>query len=441
VVNTGTAFAASNLINWTYNDRSELLTAKKYNSTNPDSPTSAVTAYDYALAFDNIGNRSSYNTSTGGTATTYTLNNLNQYTAAANPTLSLTYDTDGNMLTAGSANGTWNGENRLIEIYDDTTGKKLEFTYDYMGRRVEKKVYTGTSGTSWTLSTHEKFVYDGYKCIEVLDGANSNAILQKFLWSSIDFDMPLSVYDTAATATYYYFADANKNIGQLMDSSGNTVAKYEYSPFGVQTSSTGAYAATNPFGFSSEYYDSETGLVYYNYRYYSPVLGRWLSRDPIGEKGGFNLYGMVSNNPVDNWDRYGMASTGASTGEMQPDSVDPNNATSVEDMGTLDEDGGMTTAYTTGDCSSATMGSSTNLTVTVSACSGFCQKVIYTTATTVTPCSKCINGVSQQTGSTVIVKVSFYHTFSLTCCIKDKTDVVDTTVVTYPTIPPPVDGP
>jgi RHS repeat-associated protein len=303
VVNTGTAFTASNLINWTYNDRSELLTAKKYNSTNPDSPTNAVTAYDYALAFDNIGNRSSYNTSTGGTATTYTLNNINQYTATANPTLSLTYDTDGNMLTAGSANGTWNGENRLIEIYDDTTGKKVEFVYDYAGRRVEKKVYTGTSGTSWTLNTHEKFVYDGYKCIEVLDGANSNAILQKFLWSG---DELLSVYDVAATSTYYYFADANKNIGQLMDSSGNAVAKYEYSPFGVQTSSTGAYAATNPFRFSSEYYDSETELVYYNYRYYSPALGKWLSRDPIEEEGGSNLYTMVLNDPIGWWDYLGM---------------------------------------------------------------------------------------------------------------------------------------
>jgi len=35
------------------------------------------------------------------------------------------------------------------------------------------------------------------------------------------------------------------------------------------------------FKFSSEYLDSETGLVYYNYRYYSPELGRWTKRDPI----------------------------------------------------------------------------------------------------------------------------------------------------------------
>jgi len=52
------------------------------------------------------------------------------------------------------------------------------------------------------------------------------------------------------------------------------------------------------FRFSSEYQDTESGLVYYNYRYYSPELGRWLSRDPIGENGGFNLYAMVGNGKV-----------------------------------------------------------------------------------------------------------------------------------------------
>ena len=56
------------------------------------------------------------------------------------------------------------------------------------------------------------------------------------------------------------------------------------------------------FRFSSEYHDSETNLVYYNYRYYSPELGRWLSRDPIGERGGYNLYAMVGNDPVGRWD-------------------------------------------------------------------------------------------------------------------------------------------
>ncbi|MBP3302299.1 MAG: RHS repeat-associated core domain-containing protein, partial [Opitutales bacterium] len=49
---------------------------------------------------------------------------------------------------------------------------------------------------------------------------------------------------------------------------------------------------------SSEVYDSELDLVYYNYRHYSPTLGRFLSRDPIQEQGGPNLYAFVKNRPL-----------------------------------------------------------------------------------------------------------------------------------------------
>jgi hypothetical protein len=40
---------------------------------------------------------------------------------------------------------------------------------------------------------------------------------------------------------------------------------------------------------------------------YHPELGRWISRDPIGESGGNNLYGMVANDPVSSWDYLGLA--------------------------------------------------------------------------------------------------------------------------------------
>jgi RHS repeat-associated protein len=62
----------------------------------------------------------------------------------------------------------------------------------------------------------------------------------------------------------------------------------------------------NPFLFSSEYLDSETNLVYYNYRYYSPEIGRWTKRDSIEEDGGFNVYGFVDNDGVNRWDRVGL---------------------------------------------------------------------------------------------------------------------------------------
>jgi uncharacterized protein RhaS with RHS repeats len=49
------------------------------------------------------------------------------------------------------------------------------------------------------------------------------------------------------------------------------------------------------------------GVTYYTYRYYDPVTGHWPSRDPIGEKGGLNLYGFVGNDGVNRWDLFGLA--------------------------------------------------------------------------------------------------------------------------------------
>ena len=90
-----------------------------------------------------------------------------------------------------------------------------------------------------------------------------------------------------------------------MGRNGDIVAHYEYSPFGSLTKVSGDYADNNPFRFSSEYFDEETALVYYNYRYYNPELGRWISRDPIEEQGGFNLYCIIGNNPLLGWDSLG----------------------------------------------------------------------------------------------------------------------------------------
>jgi RHS repeat-associated protein len=74
-------------------------------------------------------------------------------------------------------------------------------------------------------------------------------------------------------------------------------AKYEYDAYGQQTGYT-SLVYEQPFRFSTKYWDPETGLGYWIYRYYSPELGRWISRDPIGEQGGTNIYGYVGNQPT-----------------------------------------------------------------------------------------------------------------------------------------------
>ena len=60
--------------------------------------------------------------------------------------------------------------------------------------------------------------------------------------------------------------------------------------------------------YSTKYYDAESDLYYYGYRYYAPGLHRWLTRDPIAEEGGVNLYGFCENASVFKYDSDGLLS-------------------------------------------------------------------------------------------------------------------------------------
>jgi RHS repeat-associated protein len=97
--------------------------------------------------------------------------------------------------------------------------------------------------------------------------------------------------------------NANGNVTDLVDTNGAVVAHYEYDPYGNTIAQSGDLADANPYRFSSKYWDGEIGFYYYGYRFYSPGLGRWVSRDPIDERGGLNIYAFVINDPpniVDN---------------------------------------------------------------------------------------------------------------------------------------------
>ena len=153
---SGSAYANPDIISYTYNDRSELTGAQS----NVDS------TYSYSYAYDPIGNRTTANEA--GIPWTYATNSLNQYTSASegNTQLSFSYDLDGSMTSrpidaTGGWTQVWNGENRMVETYKGTD--RLTFRYDYMGRRVEKCVFSGN-----TLTSNIYYVYDDFKCIEEL---------------------------------------------------------------------------------------------------------------------------------------------------------------------------------------------------------------------------------------------------------------------------------
>ena len=115
------------------------------------------------------------------------------------------------------------------------------------------------------------------------------------------------LYLTVDGAVYVPFYDGNGNVVRYLDANGSTVAQYVYDAFGRTISQIGPLAHVFRHRFSMKYFDAESSLYYYGHRFYSPVLRRWLTRDPIEEEGGLNLYGFCGNNAVCRYDKDGRA--------------------------------------------------------------------------------------------------------------------------------------
>lgn len=118
-----------------------------------------------------------------------------------------------------------------------------------------------------------------------------------------------------APAVYVPIYDFNGNVINYVEiNRGEGITHtFDYDAFGRELTQDTLIPSGNtsppeslPIKFSTKYHDEETGLAYYGYRYYSAEMGRWVNRDPIGEQGGINLYGMVGNDVVNNWDYLGL---------------------------------------------------------------------------------------------------------------------------------------
>ncbi len=92
----------------------------------------------------------------------------------------------------------------------------------------------------------------------------------------------------------------------LVNSSQGLAARHKYDAYGNLVSQSGSLAGANVYRFSPKEWLATPGLYYYGYRWCAPNLQRWLSRDPIGERGGINLYGFVHNNPLRYVDPFGL---------------------------------------------------------------------------------------------------------------------------------------
>ncbi len=228
-----------------------------------------------------------------------------------------TYDLDGNLLSDGRWNYTWDAENRLIALAARTAvgpQQSLKFEYDSKARRIRKQVWNNTTW-SGDPANDVGFIYDGWNLLA--ESATGGSLVRSYVWGS-DLSgsmqgaggagglLQVSYYGTQTTNCFAAY-DGNGDVAGLVNAAdGKLVSQYEYGPFGELLRVTGPVGKVNPFRFSTKYQDDETDLVYYGYRYYSPSTGRWASRDPSEEEGGANEYACLNNDALNYTDPMGL---------------------------------------------------------------------------------------------------------------------------------------
>jgi RHS repeat-associated protein len=191
---------------------------------------------------------------------------------------------------------TYDSEGNLACVSNTVSGAVSLYWYDQHGRRIAKQ-----ENGLLTL-----YVWDG---MDIIATAHADGTLREYFTRGIGIagDVGSLIAETrfennAAVSTTYLHSNWRGDVVMATDTAGNVVGEYSYTTFGEQLSATGTYIPR--FTFSSKERDA-SGLVYHGFRYYNPVLCRWISEDPIRENEGVNLYQFCGNDPINGIDPYG----------------------------------------------------------------------------------------------------------------------------------------
>jgi RHS repeat-associated protein len=253
-----------------------------------------------AFSYDAYGNMWSNTTGTlpvnTGTPTTNVYNGANQLTTAS-------YDLAGNQTSLPSYCSSclsFDGENHLVSYAGPTPAT---YTYDAAGNRVTKKV-----GSTTTV-----YVYDAFNSLIAEYSSNATA--------------PVTACDRC-----YVSWDHLGSTRMVTDVNGNTVSFHDFEPFGGEIaagyagrgSAWGATADNVIEKFTGQVRDSESGLDYFNARYFASALGRFTSPDPgnaganLSDPQTWNGYAYVRNNPLNATDPSGYCDVLAAGITMYP---------------------------------------------------------------------------------------------------------------------------
>jgi RHS repeat-associated protein len=237
-----------------------------------------------SFLYDAMGNRTQSTDSAVGT-TAYTTNALNQYTAFSGHPVAPTYDPNGNLTGANGSTFAYDARNRLTSA--TTPGNTLTATYDCQNRPISRTINGVTT----------YFIWDGWSLIEERNAAGT--LTTTYVHGPVIDEL---LVKTTTSGSVYYHHDGLGNTIAITNGNADVLERYSYDVFGQVTivdASTGNTIPQSAHGVRHFYtghdFQAELGLYLTHYRAYDPRLGRWLSADPIGENGGWNLYGYVGN--------------------------------------------------------------------------------------------------------------------------------------------------
>ena len=210
------------------------------------------------------------------------------------------YDAEGNLVQKEAYNGRvwqyhWNDNNTLQKVIRPD-GQEVSFGYDALGRRLWKRYKQTTTRWVWdgNVPLHE------WKELDARDTTPDDLITWVFEAGNFTPAARLK-----GDKKYSIIADHLGTPKEMYQADGTRFWQGELDGYGrmrMQQGETGSC----PFRFQGQYEDTETGLYYNRFRYYSPDEGMYISQDPAKLQGGLALYSYVKD--LNAWvDIFGLA--------------------------------------------------------------------------------------------------------------------------------------
>jgi RHS repeat-associated protein len=267
---------------------------------------------DESYSYDDNGNRIG-----GG----YIVGTNNQI--LSDGTYSYMYDNEGNMIrrteiaTGEYTEYTYDHRNRLVLVQEKSSGGiilcEVEYTYDALDRRIAKVIDEDGAGPQTPVSTH--FVYDGEHVWADFD--TGGTVLARYLFGDSTDEIIARWRPSEGTA--WYLTDHLGTVRDIVNGSGVLGNTITYDSFGNILSQSN-FLFGDRYTYTGREFDAVLGMYYYRARFYDPMLGRFISQDPLSfEAGDPNLYRFVGNSPLTLTDPFGMAATtesGVSIGKI-----------------------------------------------------------------------------------------------------------------------------